>query len=294
MDFELRQSLINTRRTIEGLLTDIDNIIRINERRNSHNFNINYIPPPSYLSSNFYRYPYLNYLNTPISNSFYNNPGFNSYFTNLYNTSNTGVTNYSDTYINTNNTDNTDSNTDNNTRRNYNPNDYLYTGNTTPSENIYSNALDLSTNNTTNTDNTTNTTNTNTNTNTTDTTTDNTTNATTRDFTLNNMNESLNQTYREFQRIVNNQRNRTQEINNILNNSTSLDSNNDSTNENESQSNTDESNIIRGSTTIERRNAIRVPNIRRNQDIRRRIRRILPELVEITLYNGGSTIKFQK
>ena len=31
MDFELRQSLINTRRTIEGLLTDIDNIITIKE-----------------------------------------------------------------------------------------------------------------------------------------------------------------------------------------------------------------------------------------------------------------------
>ena len=45
MDFELRQNLINTRRTIEGLLTDIDNIIRTTDRfnRNLNNYNPYYI-----------------------------------------------------------------------------------------------------------------------------------------------------------------------------------------------------------------------------------------------------------
>ena len=103
MDLDLRESLLNTRRTIEGLITDIDNMItrsqnidnllRTNTNINNSSYNPYYIPPPSYLTSNYYRYPYLNYLSRNNNyteqginnNNFYYNPGFNSYFRNLYN-----------------------------------------------------------------------------------------------------------------------------------------------------------------------------------------------------------------
>ena len=260
MDLDLRESLLNTRRTIEGLITDIDNMItrsqnidnllRSNTNTNTNNsfYNPYYIPPPSYLSSDYYRYPYLNYLsrNNNYSeyginnNNFYYNPGFNSYFRNLYNNPVNNPYNYIS------NTSNISTNLNENQNINTEPRDI----NTEPHNintdileinPLYDNSIDTNPEDTV-TDNVNNLNNTDIDT-------------TPREANLQNLNDSLNETYREFQRIVNNQR-RNRE----------------------------------NSSSLERRNAVRIPNVRNNQDIRRRIRRILPELVEITLYSDGTPV----
>ena len=261
MDLDLRESLLNTRRTIEGLITDIDNMItrsqnidnllRSNTNTNTNNsfYNPYYIPPPSYLSSDYYRYPYLNYLsrNNNYSeyginnNNFYYNPGFNSYFRNLYNNPVNNPYNYisNTSNISTNLNENQNINTE---ERDINTEPHNINTDTLEINPLYDNSIDTNPEDTV-TDNVNNLNNTDIDT-------------TPREANLQNLNDSLNETYREFQRIVNNQR-RNRE----------------------------------NSSSLERRNAVRIPNVRNNQDIRRRIRRILPELVEITLVNGTSNIR---
>ncbi len=261
MDLDLRQSLLNTRRTIEGLITDIDDMItrsqninnlqrnnldinnNINNTNNTNNtnnsyYNPYYIPPPSYLSSNYYRYPYLNYLyrnNNYVeqginNNNFYYNPGFNSYFRNLYNNPVNTANNYSPYTSNI--------STNPNENQNINTEPLNINTETLEVNPLYDNSIDTTPDNN--------------ETEITDTDID----TTPREANLENLNESLNETFREYQRIVNNQRVNRQ-----------------------------------NNSTLERRNAVRIPNVRNNQDIRRRIRRILPELVEITLVNGRSNIR---
>ena len=271
MDLDLRQSLLNTRRTIEGLITDIDDMItrsqninnlqgnnisnntntnnNLNNNTNYSYYNPYYIPPPSYLSSNYYRYPYLNYLYrnnnyTDLginNNNFYYNPGFNSYFRNLYNNPVNNANNYNPNTANisTNPNENQNINTE---PLNINTEPLNINTDSLEINPLYDNSIDTNPEDTVG-DNGNNVDNTDIDT-------------TPREANLQNLNESLNETYREFQRIVDNQR-RTRQNN----------------------------------SSLERRNAVRIPNVRNNQDIRRRIRRILPELVEITLVNGTSNIR---
>ncbi len=259
MDLDLRESLLNTRRTIEGLITDIDNMItrsqnidnllRTNTNINNSSYNPYYIPPPSYLTSNYYRYPYLNYLSRNNNyteqginnNNFYYNPGFNSYFRNLYNNPINNPNSYTPYTSNISTTPNENQNI-NTEPLNINTEPLNINTETLEINPLYDNSID---------------------TNPEDTVTDNVDNVdnvdidtTPREANLQNLNESLNETYREFQRIVDNQRRNRQ-----------------------------------NNSSLERRNAVRIPNVRNNQDIRRRIRRILPELVEITLVNGTSNIR---